>query len=518
VFDILSLNGRDTCELPLTDRKQLLKKLLPKNPVVKYLDHVKADGKGLFEEVTKMDMEGIMAKKADSLYYPGRRSAEWLKIKQHKTQEALIAGFTKAQGSRKHFGALILAEKNVSSYNYIGHVGTGFDEKKLKEIIDMLKPLVRKDSPFDEKIPTNMPVTWVEPEVICEVKFSEKTKGGSLRHPVFMHLRPDKPMKDMETETKSKLKPVMKKKASGEDKNEYKFGSITVPVTHTSKVFWPDEGITKGDVIEYYQSISSVILPYLKGRPQSLKRTPNGIADGGFFQKDAGKDAPNWVKTKKIFSESANKEIEYIICNDKPTLCYLNNLGCIELNTWHSVITSLDKPDYLVIDIDPSDKNTFDQVIEAALAIHELFEKAKAPNFCKTSGSTGMHIYVPVHNKYTYDQLKDFSKLICLMVNDVLPDFTTLERNLQKRGNDFIYLDFLQNRRGQTIASPYSIRPKPGATVSTPLEWKEVKKGLDPSQFNIHTMQKRLEKKGDLFSGVIGKGIDLSRCLKLLDI
>ncbi len=516
VFDLLFLNNTNTCDLTLLERKKLLKRLFPKNEIVKYADHVKEKGKDLFEEIKKKDMEGIMAKKATSLYYPGKRTSEWLKIKQHKTLDALIAGFTEPQGSRKHFGALILAIKEGNSFNYIGHTGTGFDEKKLDEIIGLLKPLIRKTSPFDKHIDTNMPVTWVEPKLVCEVKFSEQTKGGSLRHPVFLHLRPDKHNNEVTMETIEKPKKVKTKLAKQENNESYTFGRIKVQVTHPSKLFWPKEGITKGDLIAYYQEVGDTILPYLKDRPQSLKRNPNGILDKGFFHKDAGGDAPEWVETSKIFSESANKEIDYILCNNKPTLCYLNNLGCIELNSWHSTIKALDKPDYLVIDIDPSEKNTFDQVIDAAHAIHEIFEKIKAPNFAKTSGATGIHIYVPTQRKYTYDQLKDFSQLVCIHANEMMPGLTSLDRNLQKRGNKHIYLDYLQYRMGQTIVAPYSVRPVPGATVSAPLDWKEVKKGLSPDNFNIKTMPARLHKKGDLFSGVLGKGINLLQCLKLL--
>ncbi len=513
VFDLLSLNGKDTCELPLIERKKLLQKLLPNNEIIKYSDHTETNGKGLYKEATKLNLEGIMAKKANSLYYPGRRTSEWLKIKEHKTQDAIIAGFTQGRNSRKHFGALILAVKKGNTLNYIGHTGTGFDEKKLEDMMRLLKPLIRKTSPFNKRIVTNMPVTWVEPKLVCEVKYTQQTQRGSLRHPVFLHLRPDKPKEEV-TEEKA-ITPVKTKKNEAESgESNYSFEKIEVPVTHTQKLFWPDDKITKGDLINYYQSIANVILPYLKNRPQSLRRNPNGIKDDGFFQKDASKETPDWIETHKIYSESANKEINYILCNDKATLCYLNNLGCIELNPWHSTIKHLDNPDYLVIDIDPSKKNTFEQVIETALAIHEVFEKMKIPHFCKTSGATGMHVYVPTQQKYTYDQLKDFSHLVCIRVNEMLPRFTSLERNLQKRGNT-IYLDYLQNRRGQTIASAYSVRPFPGATVSTPLEWKEVKKGLDPSQFNIHNTAKRLQKKGDLFAGVLGKGIDLLKCLKI---
>jgi len=514
VFDLLFLNGKNICNKPLTERKKLLQKIIPRGEIVKYADHIETKGKDLFKEINKLEMEGIMAKKATSLYYPGRRTNEWLKIKEHKTQDALIAGFTQGRGARKHFGALILAVKKGNTLTYIGHTGTGFNEEKLKDLLALLKPLIRKSSPFNERVVTNMPVTWVEPKLVCEVKYTQQTKAGSLRHPVFLKLREDKPENEVTMEKMQK--PVKKEtKPSGKNKDSYTFGKNKVPITHPDKIFWPDDGITKGELINYYQEIADTLLPYLKNRPQSLKRNPNGLLDMGFFQKDASQETPSWVETSKIHSDSANKEINYILCNNKATLCYLNNLGCIELNPWHSTIKNLDKPDYLIIDIDPSEKNTFKQVIEAALAIHEIFEKIKAPHFCKTSGATGMHIYVPTQQKYTYDQLKDFSHLICIHAHEMLPKFTSLERNLQKRGG-LIYLDYLQNRRGQTIASVYSARPFPGATVSTPLEWNEVKKGVSPADFTIHNIAQRLQKKGDLFSGVLGKGIDLSKCLKQL--
>lgn len=295
------------------------------------------------------------------------------------------------------------------------------------------------------------------------------------------------------------------------------YGKIKVRVTNLEKVFWPKEGITKGDVIDYYRSVSKYILPYLKGRPQSLKRNPNGIKDFGFFHKDAGDEAPSWVKSKKIYSDSTKKYVDYILCENAATLTYLNNLGCIELNPWHSMVKKLDHPDYMIIDIDPSDKNTFDQVVVVAKVFNELFDKAGAPSFCKTSGASGLHVYVPTRKKYTYDELKDFAHIVCIMAQEQLPGFTTLERNLKKRGNKHIYLDHLQNRRGQTISSVYSLRPRDGATVSMPLEWKEVKKGLSPHNFTIYNALKRIKKKGDIFKGVLGKGIDLKKCLNRLE-
>jgi bifunctional non-homologous end joining protein LigD len=515
VFDILELNGKNVCHLPLLERKKLLKKIIPENEVIKYSDHIAEKGKDFFKAAVKLDMEGILAKKADSNYYPGRRTKEWLKIKHRKTQEAIIVGFTEPRESRKYFGALVLGVIKKGKLIYAGHTGTGFTQQTLKETWNMLKPLIRKESPFNARIKTNMPVTWVEPRLVCEVRFSEITKDGSMRHPVFLHLRPDKKEKEV---TMENMKPLTKKEVKEETTGEktYSFGKIKVKASRIDKVFWPDEGITKGDVLEYYNQMADYILPYLKNRPESLKRNPNGIGDSGFFQKDAGGAAPDWVKSIKLFSDSANKNIDYILCNNKATLIYLANLGCIEINPWHSAVPTLDKPDYLIIDIDPSEKNTFDQVIDSANVIHAVLEKAKAPNFCKTSGASGMHVYVPMGGKYTYEQVKFFAELICQLTNDELPSFTTLERNLRKRGPKHIYLDHLQNRKGQTIACVYSLRPHPGATVSTPLDWKEVKPGLHPSQFTIYTIPERIQKTGDIFTGILGKGIDMKKCLKLL--
>jgi bifunctional non-homologous end joining protein LigD len=302
----------------------------------------------------------------------------------------------------------------------------------------------------------------------------------------------------------------------GEEPQELSFGKIKVKITHPDKIFWPDEGITKRMVIDYYQQMAGYILPYLKDRPQSLKRNPNGILDKGFFHKDAGDEAPAWVKSIELFSESANKEIDYIICNDKPTLAYLNNLGCIELNPWNSTTKALDKPDYMIIDIDPSQKNTFDQVIETANIFKELLDKAGAASFCKTSGATGLHIFVPMGKKYLYEAVQDFANFLCEQVNKQLPKFTSMQRNLAKRGDKNIYLDYLQNRRGQTIASVYSLRPHPGATVSAPLNWKEVKAGLNPAEFTIYSMPERVKKMGDIFTGVFEKATDIKKCMEKL--
>ena len=526
VFDILFYNGKSVCELPLFKRKELLKTLIPKNEVIKYSDHILEKGIAFFNASTEKNLEGVMAKKADSQYYIGKRTNEWLKIKNNKTQEAIITGYTAPGGARKYFGALVLGIKEGKKLKYIGHTGSGFNQQSLKEMWDLLQPLKQEHSPFDVKIKTNMPVTWVRPEFICEIKFTEVTREGMLRHPIFLHLRQDKSIQEVTMEnTKTVKKSDIKKTDKGEKElqdtktktdKDFVFGKIKVKATNINKIYFPDEGITKGDVINYYIEMADYILPYLKGRPQSLLRSPNGINAKGFFHKDAGEDAPPFVKRKKLFSESTNKNIDYIICDNKPTLTYLNNLGCIEINPWHSTINALDNPDYLIIDIDPSKENNFEQVIEAANVVREILDKAGAPSFCKTSGSTGLHIYVPTAKKYTYGQVKDFAYLICMLASEQIPNYTTLERNLQKRGHKHIYMDYLQNRKGQTIACVYSLRPKAGATVSTPILWEEVKSGLTPQDFTINNILKRVKKVGDIFVPVLGKGIDLNKCLKKL--
>ena len=287
-------------------------------------------------------------------------------------------------------------------------------------------------------------------------------------------------------------------------------------LTNTNKLYWPDEGITKGELLEYYDSMSKLILPYLKNRPMSLKRNPNGIKDAGFYHKDAGDIAPSWMKTADIKAESTNKIVHYLVCNDRDSLLFIANLGCIEMNPWNSTVKNLDRPDYLVMDIDPSDKNTFEEVVDTALVVRDVCERAGITSYCKTSGASGLHVYIPCNKKFEYDTVRDLAHIIATMVQEQLPAITTLERSLAKRKKNQIYVDYLQNSRGQTLASAYSARPKPGATVSAPLEWKEVKHGLKPAMFTIRNMKKRVEKKGDLFQPVLGKGINIASALKKL--
>ena len=516
VFDCLQINGKSIEQKTLLARKEALQKILPaNNDIIRYCDHVKEKGIEFFEVTGKHGLEGMIAKKANSKYYEGRRTDEWLKIKQVQTEEAIICGYTVPRGGRKYFGALVLGMYNKGKLTYIGHTGTGFNHKMLKEVYELMQQYKSDDSPFDVKIPVNGKVTWLRPELVCNLKFTEITSDGIRRHPVFMGLRIDKESEEVNTEQDRKATKPSKSKEEIMDK-EQTIGGRKLKLSNLDKIFWPDEGFTKGDLIEYYDKIYKYIGKYLKDRPESLRRTPNGLKDEGFFQKDAGDQAPEWVDTYKMFSESADKEINYIVCNNKPTLIYMANLGCIEINPWNSKVQAPDHPDYIVMDIDPSDNNTFDQVVETAHVIHDILETAGCPSYCKTSGATGLHVYVPLAAKYTYEQAREFAHMIAILAQEQLPGFTSLERSLKKRGNDNIYIDYLQNRPGQTLSSVYSARPKPGAPVSTPLDWKEVKPGISPGDYNIKNIFKRLEKKGDLFAPVLKKGVDIIKAIKKL--
>ena len=285
--------------------------------------------------------------------------------------------------------------------------------------------------------------------------------------------------------------------------------------SNLNKVFWPKEGFTKGDVIEYYRKIAPVILPYLKDRPESLNRHPDGIAGESFYQKDVGRESlPAFIQTCTLEAKTTDKSVRYLVCNNKETLLWLANFGCIEMNPWASRIGSLRRPDFLTIDLDPHGRS-FDDVITVALTLHRLLDALKAKNFVKTSGKTGMHVMVPLAAKYDYEEVRDFSRRLLANVEREIPDLVTTEQRLAKRAGR-IYLDMARNAEGQTVAAPYCLRPYPGATVSAPLEWKEVRTGLRPSKFTLKTIFPRLKEKGDLLKGLLGTGADLKEATVLL--
>ncbi|MFZ0452206.1 MAG: DNA ligase D [Ignavibacteriaceae bacterium] len=515
IFDIIYLDGYDLKGLPLIKRKEILKQILPDLPDLKYSDHIEKEGRLFYKIAEEKNLEGILAKDKKSKYHLNKRSSEWIKLKLRKEQEAIICGFTKPKGSRKNLGALILGAYEGGELVYIGHSGGGFTEQDLELLRKKFEPLIRKKCPFKIVPKTNTPATWIEPELVCEISFSEWTEEELMRHPVYMGMREDKKAKDVIKEISKDFSPDNQQNNEPDKNPEIVINDHNIKLTNLNKIYWPEEGFSKGDLVNYYRKVSNFMLPYLIDRPQSLNRHPNGINGKSFFQKDITQKHPGWVKTKRIYSESNDKEINFMICNDEATLVYMANLGCIEINPWFSRITNIENPDYFVIDLDPEDIS-FEKVIDTALAVKDVLDELDIESFCKTSGATGLHIYVPLGAKYDYKVAKDFAYLIAKIVNNRIPEFTSLERSPSKRKKK-VYLDYLQNRSGQTLAAPYSVRPKPHATVAAPLYWEEVKPGLSPQNFTILNIPGRLNETGDIFKGVLGKGIDVNRSIQKLE-
>jgi len=501
VFDVLHAAGYDLRALPLKRRRATLAKLLPVSGTVRLSDAIETTGKAFFRAAETNGLEGIIAKDLSSPYRPGLRTRDWLKIKTQSRQEAIICGFTRPRASRRYFGALILGAFRDGELVYIGHVGAGFTESALKDISGKLSPLVTNRCPFPREPRTNMPVTWVAPRLVCEVKFREWTSEGLMRHPVFLGLRKDKSAREVmreraEPRVTALEKPKLRTRAE---------------LTHLDKVFWPGEGYTKYDLVDYYGRMAEVILPYLKDRPQALNRHPDGIAGESFFQKNIVQAPPPWVKTVEIPSEDKDKEVRYLVCQNRDTLLYEANLGCIEINVWSSSIPRLDFPDYIVLDFDPLE-TSFPSVVEAVLAAKAFLDELGLPAFCKTSGATGLHIYIPLEPRFSHDQARELAHLVLLFVNRRHPDLTSLERSPAKRRGR-VYLDYLQNRRGATMAAPYAVRPRDGAPVSTPLDWKDVTPRLDPLDFTIRTVPLRMSRKGDSWRDLFKKRIDINAAL-----
>ncbi len=485
-----------------------------------------------------------MAKKQYSPYHIGNRTKDWLKIKANKRQEVVIGGFTKNTDSSKTFSSLLVGVFKDKKLMYTGKIGTGFNSKTQTEMMAQFKPLIIDSAPFDDEPDINKPsrfrpnppkavATWLKPELICEVSFAEMTSDGVMRHPSFEGMRNDKKATSVVLEKEAdtdeiiekqnkKIKPIkIDKPLKGERKTLLnpseetqvrKLNGHDLKFTNLSKIFWPEIKGMKRDMLNYYYQVAPYILPYLKDRPMSLNRYPNGITGQSFYQKDMTGKAPDWVETYLYHSGADDRDRNYLVCKQEADLLYMANLGSIEMNPWNSRVQSEDNPDWCVIDLDP-DKNSFDQVIQCAQVTHDLLESLGVPSYCKTSGSTGLHIYIPLGAKYNYESSKEFGRVIARLVHSELPKFTTIERMTSNR-NGKMYIDFLQNRPQATLAAPYSVRPKPGATVSMPLHWEEVKKGLKMSDFTLYNAMDRLKEVGDIFKPVIGKGISLNKIVK----
>lgn len=501
VFDLLAFEDFDLRGLKAVDRKAVLKKVLPKAGPLRYTDHVEEQGEAFYDAVGRMGLEGIMAKKADSTYRAGR-SAHWLKLRVDRADDFVVAGYTKGEGSRIGFGALHVAAYDGGTLVYCGRVGSGFDDTQLRAVRQELEDHQRATPPCEGNMPKGKDHTWVEPRLVCEVRYKEYTGEGNLRQPVFLRFRDDKtPEECIKHDGQSHSEIEAEAAPGADDLDESPPPPPTVIVekkigySNLDKVFWPEEKYTKGDLIEFYRRVSPWLLPYLKDRPLVLTRYPDGIHGKSFFQKDAPGFVPGWVRTERMWSEHAQREIDYFIADDEETLLYLANLGTIPLHVWSSRVQNLPHPDWCILDLDPKGA-PFTDVIAVALAIRDLAEEIDLRTFVKTSGATGIHILVPLNQQLTYEQSKSLGEVMARVIVGRLPKIATITRTVGAREGK-VYVDFLQNGHGKTIAGPFSVRPLPAATVSTPMAWSEVTQKLDPKAFTIRTVPMRMEKAKD---------------------
>jgi len=493
-FDLLYCEGRDLRGLPLIERKRMLKDVLQPNDVVRYSEHF-MEGKALFEAAKQQGVEGIVGKKASS-FYESRRSGDWVKYKVHATDSFLLCGFT--EGERDHFGALVLGIHDGGKLKWAGNVGTGFDRKTMKAIYEKLAPLAIDRCPLepDKNLPKK-DVTWVRPELVCEVKFANWTEDGRLRAPVWMGFRPDIDPSEVARQNGDALaanRPSLLDSSLAEasltiDGHRLKF-------TNLNKVFYPKDGYRKRDLLNYYDAVAPLIIPHLKDRPLSLKRYPNGIDEPFFFQKEVAASFPKWLRTDMADG------IRSVIGDNRATLLFLANLGCIDHNPWMSRMDSLEHPDYLLIDLDPQECG-YQKIVEAALVVRKKLDRAELESFPKTTGGDGMHIFVPLEPRYSYEQVRSLAELLATMVAHERADLFTTPRAVSKREKGKVYFDWMQIGKGKTISAPYSVRAYAGAPVATPLAWREVTPKLTPEQFHMGNALARFDRVGDLFEGVL---------------
>jgi bifunctional non-homologous end joining protein LigD len=539
LFDILAFNGFDLRELPLEQRKDMLAQLIRGDGPLRYCEHVVGHGHEFYQEVAKAGLEGIIAKRRESPYR-GVRSGDWLKIKCPLVRNFVIGGYTDPAGTRTHFGALLLGmHDEKEQLRFMDKVGTGFNRDLLAKIRAMLDPLARPTSPFRVPGPEEPEPPrdghFTEPKLVCAVRFGEFTNHGGIRHPAFLRMMPDVDPRDCRYEHLNESEaPAMR--ADGSDLSEPggaileaaqptmathddrppANGKSKVVTTHPEKIFWPKEGYTKGEMVEYYRTIAKWMLPYLADRPVMLTRYPDGIEGKSFYQKDAPAFAPRWLRTEKIYSEDADREISFFIIDSEDALAYIANLAAITVHIWSSRIQHLERPDWLLFDIDPKGSTTANAVIVAKEVAKTLRELEMRP-YLKTSGQMGLHVVVGLKPKYTYEQAKMFSELVARVVVRRMPEIATINRNPSTRKGK-VYIDYLQLGHGKTIAATFSLRAQDGAPASAPLKWSELREELNPQEYNIRTMVGRMKKLGsDPFIGALNDQQTLEEVLPQLE-
>jgi bifunctional non-homologous end joining protein LigD len=578
-FDLLYCDGYDLRKTPLEQRKDLLRTILRPNAHIRYSEHEVEKGKELYEAAKQQGLEGIIGKKRDS-GYAGQRTSWWLKFKIVDELDAVVSGWTAPRRSREFFGALVLGLYDGPRLEFIGSVGTGFDHDTQEKIYDQLKKLRQPDSPISEVPRLKEAIEWVEPRLVARVKYGNWTDGNRLRAPVFLSLRDDLSPEectvqagrpDVVQRAESKRKPARpgrqkndvaeaparKAKAIAQGKPTHvvdaprkinstvaaaKSGEAVVTknieetirtgsseglnvevdgrvlrLTHLNKIYFPESGIRKRDLLAYYFRTGHLMLPFLKDRPMVLRRYPNGIQEKAFFQKEAPDSIPEWLDRATVHSEERGGDMPYVMANDLASLLYLTNLGCIDHNPWSSRSETQGTPDYVFFDLDPTPGTPFTTVLQIARTIQAILQSIRLICFLKTSGASGFHIFVPLKPQYTYEQTRGFAELVGRMASDELPGLITFERMVHKRPRGKVLMDALQNARGKPLATVYSVRAYPLAPVSTPVTAAELKKDFSPERWNLNTLDRRLKDVGDLWKDFWTKRQSLSGPLELLD-
>lgn len=554
-FDLLAFGDYDLRKLPLERRKQMLAQLIRGEGPVRYCDHVVGRGRDFFALAAQAHLEGIVAKRR-SAPYRGVRTGDWIKIKCPEYQPFVIGGWTEPAGARIHFGALLVGQYESSGdLRFVARVGSGFDEDTLRELSRLMNQRKRRTSPFRRARAgeTAPPRTshFCEPELVCTVRFSERTEEGGIRHPVFegiaMGLEPRTCVYPEAAPSSGELSnragpPSESQELSGPDANDPPGAPLQTSVnddalaplarstgapqagtlernfkpTNLDKVFWPAQGYTKGDLLHYYWTIGEWMLPYLKDRPVVLTRYPDGIEGKSFFQKDAPQFAPPWVRTEKVYSPDAQRDIAYFVLESPEAVTYMANMGSIPIHIWSSRFPHLERPDWLLFDIDPK-LSTTEQAVIVACEVGTVLREIGMRPYVKTSGQMGIHVVVGLEPRYTYEQAKMFSELVARVVLKRVPDSATLLREHTARKGR-AYIDYMQLGYGKTIAAPFAVRPVSGAPVSTPLKWEELQASLEPVKFNIKTVPARMQRlKTDPFLGAIGDPQRLEDALGYLE-
>jgi bifunctional non-homologous end joining protein LigD len=509
VFDLLWADGQDLTKLPLRERqKRLTLAVTPMGHVQRH-DPFIAEGKTLFKAASEQGLEGVVAKRLDSPYVEGRSPA-WIKIKAFRSMECVIGGWTEGQGGRSNtLGSLLIGVYRDGKLEPIGHVGTGFDDRTLKDLLALLRERETPTSPFARAPRVNQPARWVLPELVCEVRYSDITTEGVLRHPAYLGLRSDVDPREAKGEERvasaeralreaareAKTAPARKPKPEERVPAVLRVDDREIKLTNLGKVLWPEDGYTKADLVRYYIDVGPYLVPWVTDRPLTLKPYPDGIYGMSFYQKDKPSFTPKWIASWRDPEEPDN---DYVLCNDLPTLVWMANYTALEIHPRLARVDDPDHPDFVMVDLDPAEGSTWDQVKEVALAVHAVLDEIGLEGFPKTTGSRGIHVLVPVARRYTFEETRAFAESVGKMARDRLPKLVTLEFTKARRRG--IYIDFLQNMRGKSTAGPYSVRPKPRAPVSAPLRWDEIPALGRPDAFTITNMRDRLAVVGDLLS------------------